>query len=198
MTAAQASSHPVFRELFPDEILSAGQLAAVTNVTFLATSIAQADPLDSGGDASAFRLLYEHFRSLEEIVHQQEGTVVKTWEDGLLAVFYHAEQAIRAGLNALAQESPSDPEIRLGVHRGPAMAVTMNDRLDYFGATVKQSLQTPQFAEPGELVLSQPVASDPNVAALLQERAYEGHILPNRFLDRSEIMMQRWVKREMV
>ena len=50
------------------------------------------------------------------------------------------------------------------------MVATLNDHLDYFGTTVSIASGLPRLARGGSVVLTRPVASDPRVAALLDER----------------------------
>src|SRR5262249_36603558 len=63
LTAARASSLALFRELFPDEALSPGQLITVTTLTFLVTDLVAATQLYRDlGDARAFTLIHEYLR----------------------------------------------------------------------------------------------------------------------------------------
>jgi hypothetical protein len=57
------------------------------------------------------------------------------------------------------------------------MVATLNDRMDYFGATVRDSVEVPRFASRGEVVLTQAVAADPQVAALLAVRGLEAEVM---------------------
>ena len=59
--------------------------------------------------------------------------------------------------------------LRLGIHRGPAMAATLNDQLDYFGMSVRLAAQLAQLARGGDLLMTQEVAIDAQVAALLRD-----------------------------
>ena len=68
--------------------------------------------------------------------------------------------------------------LRLGVHKGPALAATVNDQLDYFGTTARDAVAILSQARNGELVLTEPVATDPAVAAQLSERGIEHEIVP--------------------
>jgi serine/threonine protein kinase/class 3 adenylate cyclase len=182
LTAARASALGVFRELFPGEVLSPGQLVSMANVTLLVTDLEGADDLyQELGEARAFALLHEHFRLLEECIRQEGGALVKTLGEGLLASFNEPVAAVRAavGLQALllSQEATRGLRLRVGVHRGPAMAATLNDHLDYFGTTVKAALRLPQAARGGEVVLTAAVAADTQVAALVQSRGLKSDIL---------------------
>jgi class 3 adenylate cyclase len=51
----------------------------------------------------------------------------------------------------------------LGVHAGPSMVVTLNDRLDYFGSTVNMAARLQDQSAGGNIVLSRAVAGDPAV-----------------------------------
>ncbi len=92
-----------------------------------------------------------------------------------MVVFTDPAAALRLLLELAA---PADEAVRLraGAHRGPALAATLTDHLDYFGATVKQALQLPRLARGGEWVLGQAVMDDPSVAALLRGQGLEGEV----------------------
>lgn len=64
------------------------------------------------------------------------------------------------------------------MHRGPSLAATLNDQLDYFGATARQATATLQYARGDELVLTRAVASDPEVAAFLNEQRIATEVVP--------------------
>jgi serine/threonine protein kinase/class 3 adenylate cyclase len=175
LTAARASSLALFRELFPGEILSPGQLMSVATVTLLATGLDGAGELyRTLGDARAFALLHEHFRLLNERVSREGGALVKTVGEGLLAAFSDTTAAVRAALDLESALAGSDTtrglRLKLGVHRGEAMAATLNDRLDYFGTVVNIAWKLPQLAGGGELLLTDAVLADPQVAAILRGR----------------------------
>jgi class 3 adenylate cyclase len=57
------------------------------------------------------------------------------------------------------------------MHSGPCIAVTLNDRLDYFGSVVNIAARLEGQSEGDDLVVSETVAHDPAVATLLAERA---------------------------
>ena len=47
--------------------------------------------------------------------------------------------------------------LKIGVHTGAAIAVTLNDRLDYFGQTVNIAARVQNLANADEIVVSQDV-----------------------------------------
>jgi serine/threonine protein kinase/class 3 adenylate cyclase len=178
LTAARASSLALFRELFPGEVLTAGQLISVATVALLATDIADIGQLYKElGEERVFGLIHEHFRTLEEHIRRSGGALVKTMDERLLAAFDDPVAAVQAAWQIPAllanAESTRNLRLRAGIHRGPAMMATFNDHLDYFGGTVKIALQLPYLAEKGEVVLSEAMANDPAVAAWLRGRGLQ-------------------------
>jgi class 3 adenylate cyclase len=134
------------------------------------------------GDARAFGVIHEHFRLLEDAVRRGGGALIKLTGDGVLAAFGVSEDAVQVGLDlqGLLERGAATRglQLRVGIHRGPALAATLNDRLDYFGTTVHQAMRLLPFARGGELILTHAVAADPGVAALLRARGLEAEILP--------------------
>jgi class 3 adenylate cyclase len=182
LTAARAASLGLFRELFPTEVLSPGHLVSVATITLLVTDLdLPADTYTRLGDAPAFAIIHEHFRLLDERIRVAGGALIKTVGEGLLAVFEDPVAAVETALDLqailLAGEFTRSLQLRAGVHRGPAMAATLNDHLDYFGATVRDAAQLPALARGGEVILTQAIAGDPRVAALLAERKRVGELM---------------------
>lgn len=61
--------------------------------------------------------------------------------------------------------------IKLGLHAGPCIAVTLNDRLDYFGSTVNLAARLQGQSRGGDIVVSEMVAGDPAAAAIIEALA---------------------------
>ena len=57
--------------------------------------------------------------------------------------------------------------IKIGIHAGPCVAVTLNERLDYFGGTVNLAARLQGESRGGDIVLSEAVAADAEVAAAI-------------------------------
>jgi class 3 adenylate cyclase len=155
---------------------------SVARVTLLVTALDGAGDLyEKLGDARAFGLLHAQFRLVDQCVRREGGALVKTVGEGVLAAFHEPAAAVRAALDLqpalAANEATRSLRLRVGLHHGPALAATINEHLDYFGTTVSQAAQLPGFARGGEVVLTQAVAGDPDVAALLQARGLESEIL---------------------
>jgi class 3 adenylate cyclase len=57
--------------------------------------------------------------------------------------------------------------IKLGLHGGPCIVVTLNERLDYFGSTANLAARLQGESRGGDIVVSQALTADPAVAPLL-------------------------------
>ena len=172
LTAARAAATPLFRELFPGECLSGSQLIRVEQITLLLTRLDRAQQLYFElGDARAFERVHEHFQTLNQIVQREGGSMVKTLTEGIEAVFTEPLSAMRAGL---AMRELGESDLSIAIHRGPAMVATLNDHLDYFGATVSTAEQllatAPHRGSAAELVVSNAIAMDEAVAETVAAR----------------------------
>jgi class 3 adenylate cyclase len=124
------------------------------------------------GDAVAFGQVMSHFDVVRAAIRAENGALVKTIGDSVMAAFTRPVAALRAVLRAQAAlaAQPGQAALRLkaGVHSGPCVAVNLNDRLDYFGATVNIAARLEKLANthPG-MIISGSVFEDPEVAAWL-------------------------------
>src|SRR5204863_9118520 len=79
------------------------------------------------GDATAFGRVMNHFDVLKEVIAEEEGALVKTIGDAVMAVFREPACALKAMLRAQQRlASPPagmDPLIlKAGIHVGPCIA----------------------------------------------------------------------------
>ena len=175
LTADRATSLQAFRDLFSDQVLRPGDEVAVRRMALLFTDLKDSTALyDAVGDASAYHLVRAHFAYLGAIVRAHEGAVVKTIGDAILAAFMDPAQALAAAIEMQRQVAGFNAEqagagivLKVGLHEGPVIAVTLNDRLDYFGATVNLAARLQNESRGGDLVLSRAMTADPAVAELL-------------------------------
>jgi class 3 adenylate cyclase len=59
--------------------------------------------------------------------------------------------------------------LKAGLHTGPCIAVTLNDRLDYFGSTVNLAARLEAQSTADDVVISAAVYNDPAVRELLSD-----------------------------
>ena len=66
-----------------------------------------------------------------------------------------------------AERGGQDLLLKIGIHEGPCLAVTLNDRLDYFGQTVNIAARVQALAGADEVVVTDDVLSHPGAAELI-------------------------------
>jgi eukaryotic-like serine/threonine-protein kinase len=183
LTAARASALALFRDLFPGEVLTQGQLINIETITLLVTALDfSGDFYAELGDAKAFGVIHEQFRLLDACLRRHAGALIKTVNEGVVAAFSDPASAVEAALNLrptlAGGELTGQLKLRIAVHRGPALVATLNDHLDYFGTTISSAMRLPEYASSDAPVVSTTVASDPRVCRLLQNRHLSPTIIP--------------------
>jgi len=170
LTAPEVISLQVFRDLFAEATLRPGDDAGVSQVALLFTDLQGSTELyERVGDAAAYNMVRRHFALLAAVVRDHDGAVVKTIGDAVMASFSDPAQAVRAALAMQAQIGSTDLVLKVGVHAGPSVVVTLNDRLDYFGSTVNMAARLQGQSTGGDIVLSQSVANDPAVREVIAD-----------------------------
>jgi class 3 adenylate cyclase len=175
VSAAYVTSLQDFRDLFSGEFLAPDVSFAVRSTTLMFTDIkGSTEMYERLGDAAAYRRVQDHFRLMTEIIRRNSGGVVKTIGDAVMASFPVNRDGVNAALQiqrefrAHAREL-AGIEVKLGLHRGPAIAVTSNRLLDFFGRTVNIAARVQGESAASEIVLSPEVVADPAADALLQQ-----------------------------
>ncbi|MCP9495600.1 MAG: adenylate/guanylate cyclase domain-containing protein [Pyrinomonadaceae bacterium MAG19_C2-C3] len=174
-TAAEATALQLFRDLFANEALRPNQQISVGQMTILFTDLRGSTRLYREiGDAPAFGAVMNHFDVLRDAVAEEEGAMVKTLGDAVMAVFRHPASAIRAMLKA-QKALAAPPEggrpllLKAGMHTGPCIAVTLNGRLDYFGSNVNIAARLEPLSTGCDIVISTAVRDDPRVETMLAD-----------------------------
>jgi adenylate cyclase len=174
-TAAEVTALQVFRDLFASEALRPGEQISVGTLTVLFTDLKNSTRMYREiGDATAFGRVMNHFDILKQVITDEDGALVKTIGDAVMAVFRSPAGALRAMLHA-QQRLAAPPEgmqplsLKAGLHVGPCIAVTLNDRLDYFGSTVNLASRLEGQSTGDDVIVSTAVYSDPEVRDLLND-----------------------------
>jgi class 3 adenylate cyclase len=161
LTPGTLMTLPAFRALFSVEALAAGVELSITRVGLLFTDLAGSTALyERAGEARAFRLVGEHFEILQAAIEASGGAVVKTIGDAVMGAFPDGEAALAAAIaiqraiHRLDTGEFADPAmlLKVGIHAGPCYAVTLNGRLDYFGAAVNLAARAQHEARGGQIV----------------------------------------------
>ncbi len=179
VTAAEVTALQVFRDLFSAEALRPGEQISVGSLAVLFTDLRDSTALYREiGDAPAFGRVMAHFDVLHDAVAEHGGAVVKTIGDAVMAVFRRPVGALNAILQAqreFSHETQDGRPLRLkaGIHFGRCIAVTLNERLDYFGSTVNFAARIQRLSSGGDVILSGAVFDDHEVAEMLALRSRE-------------------------
>ena len=172
-TAAEVTSLQMFRDLFATEALRPGEQISVGTLTILFTDLKHSTQLYREiGDATAFGRVMSHFDIVKKSIAEHDGAIVKTIGDAVMAVFRSAADGLRAMLEV--QEvlaAPPDGSIPLtlkaGLNTGPCIAVTLNDRLDYFGSTVNMAARLECLSSGADVIISRSVYEDAKVREVI-------------------------------
>ena len=164
-----------FRTLFRSETVSINEEIAVKDITFLFTDLKGSTALyDHIGDPKAYFLVRQHFDTLGNAIQRYEGATVKTIGDAVMAAFMTPVDAVRAGLEMLRDieafnQNISDKLVlKIGIHTGHSIVVTLNDRLDYFGQTVNIASRIQGLADAGDIYISDEVYTYPGVKEAIE------------------------------
>ena len=177
LTAKRLLTNQTFRDIYKAETLDIDQRLKITSLTFLFTDLRASTALyERVGDLVAYDMVRTHFQVLNAVVAAQAGAVVKTIGDAVMATFASPDHAMAAALGMReamrvlnAQSSGrEDLVLKIGLHEGPCLAVSLNDRLDYFGQAVNIAARVQGLATSSSIFATEPVVDYPGVASLLQ------------------------------
>jgi class 3 adenylate cyclase len=176
LTAKRLLSNQTFREIYRTSTLDVDQRLKITSLTFLFTDLkGSTDLYERVGDLVAFDIVREHFQVLHEIIAAESGAVVKTIGDAVMATFPAPDRALAAALRIReamrslnAQHKSEDLLLKIGIHEGPCLAVTLNDRQDYFGQTVNIASRVQGMAVSRSILATGAVVDHTSTSALLE------------------------------
>ena len=175
LTANRLLTNQTFRDIYRTGTLSIDQRLKITSLTFLFTDLKGSTELyERVGDLVAFDLVRAHFRILLEIVASEAGAVVKTIGDAVMATFPTPDRAVSAALRMReamqslnAERQGEDLMLKIGIHEGPCLAVTLNDRQDYFGQTVNIAARVQNLADSRSILATGSVVDNAQTTGLL-------------------------------
>lgn len=178
LTAKRLLSNQTFRDIYRTDTIDVDQRLKITSLTFLFTDLRGSTELyDRVGDLVAFDLVRTHFGILNEIVDAEAGAVVKTIGDAVMATFPTPDRAVAAAmrmrdamLSLNSERGSDDLLLKIGIHEGPCIAVSLNERQDYFGQTVNIASRVQHLATSHEIFATGSVLSDPRAAEFLTTR----------------------------
>jgi class 3 adenylate cyclase len=192
LTGKRLLATQAFRDLFRSEIIQASEGIGVKDIALLFTDLKGSTALyDLIGDLNAFSLVQQHFERLQDVTVRHNGAIIKTIGDAVMAAFLSPADAVAAALAMRAEIAASNrgrPDrelvLKIGVHKGAAIAVTLNERLDYFGQTVNIAARVQNLAEADEIYISEDIHEAEGVSALLEPLKVESKISKLRGVNR--------------
>src|SRR5918994_1310736 len=153
LTGKHLLTSQTFRSLFRSEVVGGAQGLAIRDIALLFTDIRGSTAL-----------------------YQRIG-------DAVMAAYPDAAHAVGAALDMLGaierfnEDQPERPVLlKIGIHNGAAIAVTLNDELDYFGQTVNIASRVQEMADAAEIWITEAVWRYPGVQALLEPHPAEPRI----------------------
>lgn len=175
LTAKRLLTNQTFRDIYKTETLDIDQRLRITSLTFLFTDLkGSTDLYERVGDLVAYDMVKAHFQVLHSAVASEAGAVVKTIGDAVMATFPTPDRAIAAAIRMReamrmlnAQSRREDLVLKIGLHEGPCLAVSLNDRLDYFGQAVNIAARVQGLAVSDSIFATEAVIAHAGVAQLL-------------------------------
>jgi class 3 adenylate cyclase len=176
LTAKRLLTNQTFRDIYRADTLDVDQRLKITSLTFLFTDLKGSTALyERVGDLVAYDLVRQHFRVLNEIVVAEAGAVVKTMGDAVMATFLTPDRALAAALRMRedmgrinAERGNEDLLLKIGIHEGPCLAVTLNNSQDYFGQTVNVAARVQGLASSRAIFATKAVVEDAKVVKILE------------------------------
>jgi class 3 adenylate cyclase len=127
---------------------------------------------ESLGDATWHEMLAAHRALVRKCIENHKGSEVGTQGDGFLVRFETPDAAVACAITL--QRSMGDsrstgafvPELRIGLHAGEAVA----DDNDLVGRVINLAARVTDAAEPGEILVTEPVADHLSPGVALVDR----------------------------
>src|SRR5258708_6773931 len=166
---------PAFRNLYRTQLVNEAEGITVNDLTYLFTDLKGSTQLyDTVGDGNAYFLVRQHFDTLNRVVKARSGVIVKTIGDAIMAAFEQPQDGVAAAIEMVQEmaafnKNLSQPlNLKIGVHKGRSIAVTLNERIDYFGQNVNIAARVQALADANEVYLSREVMEAAGVSDILK------------------------------
>jgi class 3 adenylate cyclase len=184
LTGNRLLTTQTFRDLFRSATIAADEGIAIRDITFVFTDLKGSTAMyEQIGDAKAYFLVRQHFDALARVITDHGGAIIKTIGDAVMAAFENPANATGAAIemiDALARFNQTISQkliLKVGLHRGHSIAVTLNEHIDYFGQTVNIASRVQALADSNEVYLTAAVFDASGVDAVLQ-----GHPVNSEFV----------------
>ncbi|HSH04099.1 MAG TPA: adenylate/guanylate cyclase domain-containing protein [Anaerolineae bacterium] len=177
VTADYVTSLQKFRDLFDQQVLRPGEEIAVLGLTILFSDLVGSTAMyNAHGDAASYGIVREQFAYLQKIVRDNEGAIVKTIGDAIMATFTIPANGVQAAIDMQKQldefntiQSQLPIKLKLGLHHGPCIAVNLSGRLDYFGTTVNLAARMEGQSQGDDIIISEHLYKDVAIQKILND-----------------------------
>ena len=168
---------PLFREIFESETLSLRESLQIKQVCIMFTDIKGSTELyDRFGDSVAYGLIRDHFDILFGSIERNDGVVVKTIGDAVMASFRSPRNGVAAALSIhdafeifnRRKGIRNEIRVKIGLHAGSTIMVNLNNRVDYFGQTVNMAARVQGVAQNDEVIISDAIRQDEESVQVLR------------------------------
>ena len=155
---------PAFWELFSGDAPASDESLRIERVALLFTDLKGSTAMYAErGDPRAYHLVRDHFAILGKCIERNGGSLVKTIGDAVMASFASSIDAVQAAFEAQAELAARSGDmddkliLKAGVHAGACLAVTLNDRLDFFGGAVNTAARVQGLSCGNDVMVSDEV-----------------------------------------
>ena len=109
-----------------------------------------------------------------------DGAIVKTIGDAVMAVFTDPREALHTAVDMIESFEDLDTAtklknaiiVKVGIHHGPCIAVTLNERIDYFGTTVNIAARVQGLSDGRDVMASGAIFTESNATEYLKEKGW--------------------------
>lgn len=117
------------------------------------------------GDEEAYRLVKTFVRLIEKQVKRQEGTVIKTYGDGVMATLPTAHGGVNASIKiqrALSEHNEATPKDTISAGIGLNWGGVIQEDEDIFGHAVNLAARLANYAKGGQITVSSAFREEEN------------------------------------
>lgn len=161
-----------FHDLFSAESISSDLKLELGMQTVLFTDIVGSSSLyEEHGDSKTFIKVKKHFEEINKFVKENEGAIIKTIGDAVMAAFPSPIGAILAAVSMLKSFNGiniNGIRLRVSIHYGQCIAVNLNSGIDFFGKTVNIAAKIQKLAGVSQIVFTKEFKENPDVEKFLE------------------------------
>ena len=187
IVAAEAIALPLFRELFPNETLSAENSHNRPRLTVLA---AGGFTRETVSDETTARL-----HSLKASIVANSGNLLAQNDNDLLAVFYHAADAVKAAIafatSSDGRTAQQEDALCIALHCGDVCLENKGGTLAVDGESVDVARQILRTAEAGGICLSATVSTQSPVADFARDAGFEFIVFERTLASHPDLLLFR-------